>query len=496
MRRAVLLGIEGLNPELIKLWLDDLPNLKKLQKTGTWGTIESTVPPAPPHSWTCSQCGRNPGAFGFWDYSYRDEFTYTFNKRVDSRIIDRRVRCLYRILPNLGQRIAIVDMPGIWPPPRIPAGYCISNNHGQRKAKCLTWPAHLMEEISQLLGGYIQDVPESREKYFNLDREKLLKQVFQMDSQRFELVKHFIHEKKCDYVATVIPGVELISHGFFRSFDEHHRYYDKDGRFKDALKHYYAQIDKKIGEVKELLDEDTVLLVLSTYSVQRRDGQINLNEWLVQNGCMTLHKYPSRPAPLTTLAVDWSKTKCWSVGSSGQVYINLKGREAQGIVEPDDHEKLLDELSDHLKRITDENGKTMQVQVFKRDDIHFGEFVNYGPDLFVIINGSRWSFGEEVGYGAGKVHQFNEETVREAYGPQGYYCIAGSDFPSSGELNGISLLNIAPTVIDIMNLRKPYSMMPYEMETLSIPAVIRDRVVPSTPAEGEKIRSRLEALGY
>jgi len=140
MSKVVVLGLDGFNPELVKGWLDDLPNLKKLQQEGIWGKMESSVPPIAPQTWTCAQSSRNPGVFGFWDFSYRDDFSYGQPKSIDCSVRDKRVNCLHKILPMIGQKVAIINVPLSWPPPRIPGGYSISSYMTPSLDRGFTWP--------------------------------------------------------------------------------------------------------------------------------------------------------------------------------------------------------------------------------------------------------------------------------------------------------------------------------------------------------------------
>ncbi len=95
----MVLGISGLDPQLINAWLDDLPAFKKLQSTGVWGKIQSTTPPLSPVAWTCAMTGRNPGAYGFWNNHYRNKYSYGEPNSINCRIKDQRVKSLYQILP-------------------------------------------------------------------------------------------------------------------------------------------------------------------------------------------------------------------------------------------------------------------------------------------------------------------------------------------------------------------------------------------------------------
>ena len=490
MSKVVVLGLDGFNPELVKGWLDDLPNLKKLQQEGIWGKMESSVPPIAPQTWTCAQSSRNPGVFGFWDFSYRDDFSYGQPKSIDCSVRDKRVNCLHKILPMIGQKVAIINVPLSWPPPRIPGGYSISSYMTPSLDRGFTWPESLRNEVHSLVGEYIIDATEAGVNYRHMEKDRVLKRIYDMDSQRFTLLKHFISKKQCDCVFTVITGSDRMPHLFYRYFDEQHRRYDPDPRYKNALHDYYVRIDKQIGEIRDTLDGETALFVHSAHGVQRLDGRINLNEWLIQEGYMVLHEYPSELTTMMKLKVDWSKTKAWATGYTGQIYLNVKGREPQGIVDPDDYDRLLDELADKIIEIPDERGNPLKTRVFKRKEIHSGPFAEHGPDLFILFDECRWNISEMVGYGQGSIYSFDTPLGPDdgADGLYGYFFIAGPGVPASGERIGATLLDVAPTVLDVMDLE-----IPQEMEGKSI---LGEEKPARTPEDDEKVRSRLKALGY
>jgi len=488
--KVVVLGLDGFSPELVERWLEDLPNLKKLQQQGIWGTMESTVPPSTYPAWTCAQTGHNPGTFGFWDFSYRDDFSYGQPKLIDCTVRDKRVDCLYKILPILGQKVAMINAPLTWPPPRIPGGYSISSFMTPGLDRGFTWPESLKDEVYRLVGKYIIDASEPGVNYLQIEKDKVLRQIYDMDSQRFTLCKHFFVQKQCDYVFAMITGCDRMSHLFYRYLDEHHRRYDPDTRYANVLHDYYVWIDKHIGETYDVLNGDTVLFVHSAHGVQRLDGLINLNEWLIQEGYMVLHEYPSEHTPLTELKTDWSKTKAWATGNTGQIYLNVKGREPQGIVDPDDYDSFLDELADKLIQIPDEQGNSLKTRVFKRKEIHSGPFAQYGPDLFILFDEYLWNTSEMVGYGRGNLYSFDKPSGPDdgADGLNGYFCIAGPGVPASGKHTGATLLDVAPTVLDVMDLE-----IPKEMEGKSL---LGEEKPERPPEDHEKMRSRLKALGY
>ncbi len=479
MPKVVMLGVDGFNPELVDRWIDDLPNLKRIQKEGIWGKIESIIPPSAPQAWISSQCGRNPGSYGFWDYAFRNDFTYEEKESVDSQIVDARVDCLYRILPKMGQKIAMINVPVTSPPPRVPGGYCISDS---MKNSNFTWPDNLKIEIRSILGNYIFDIPNISE----IDEDTALKCIYEMDIQRFALLKHFIVKKNCDYVFVVIPGTDLVSKIFLRYYDKKHRNYTQGNKYKDVIASYYRWIDKNVGEIINIFDSNTVLFIYSAYGSNRLDGRINLNEWLIQNGYLVINKYPKKLTSLKNCDIDWAKTKCWVLGSTGRLYINLKDREPLGIVELCEYDDLLDELTKKVKDIPDERGRVMNTQVHRRDDIHFGTFAKYGPDLFISFNCCYWYVSDQIGYGKGSLYSNSIDTGHSSYG---YFCILGDSIPSKGEIEGVSVCSVAPTVIDIMGLP-----IVKNMEKPSILTLTEKKI--TSEVSKKKVISRLEALGY
>ena len=491
MSKIIVLGLDGLSPELVEKWSGELPNLSKLKQDGVWANIRCTVPPTAAQAWTSVRSGRNPGAFGFWNETYRDDFVYGEPKQADSDTAER-VDLLQKMLPKMGQRVAIVNVPASWPPKKIPAGFCVTGPDTQ-DPKNFTYPETLADEVKGLVGEYIFRLSEDGIACLQMEKDKVLEKVYAMDEQRFTLIKHFI-QKRCDHILAVIVGPERMAHNFLHYTDETHKRHDPDPKYKNALLDYYKWIDKNVGEVRESLPGDSVFIVMSAYGSQKLDGCINLNEWLIQEGYLTLSEYPAEPTISSELKVDWAKTKAWSTGSNGAIYLNVKGREAQGVVDPEDADKLLDELAEKLKAIPDENGKALNTQIFKRDDIQFGPYVKQGPDMFIYFDECRFASSDAVGYGKGKIHSTDTSKGPDyaAHSPYGYFCMAGSRITAKGKIEGVSLLNIAPTVLDVIGLP-----IPREMERPSLLAMLKEeKAAPPPPKMEDKVRSRLEALGY
>ncbi len=486
-KKVVMIGLDGLNPDLVYQWKGELPNLSKLMEEGIHGNIKSTVPPITPQAWSCILTGKNPGHFGYWDFTYRDDYSYGQSELVNSRVRDERVDTIYEILSGYNKKVAIINVPVTYPPPEIPGGYSISSFMIPNLNKQFTHPASLKKKIEKIIGQYIIDASTSDMNFRQMDKEVVLKRIYDMDKQRFKLTKYFIKEKKCDFVFTVIMGTDRMPHLFYRYFDKNHRRYTPHPKYESALKNHYKFCDESIGEILNLVDEDTAMIVTSDHSVQRLDGRINLNEWLIKEGYMKLRKRPERPTSLMQVDIDWSQTKAWATGFTGQLYLNVKGRESQGIVDSQDYERLLGELAEKLKAIIDEKGESLDTKVYRRKDIHSGEYAKFGPDLFVYFDNCYWNISELIGYDSIYSYDTPKGPDDGGHGPFGFFAMAGKGVPKRGKVSDADLLDIAPTVLHLFGVTIPQDM---EGKVLTK----KERVY--SKEDEDEIRERLSRLGY
>src|SRR6185369_2459061 len=127
--------------------------------------------------------------------------------------------------------------------------------------------------------------------------------------------------------------------------DPQHRLHEPDSSFLHAIRDYYKLVDSWLARILPLA-EDAAILVVSDHGAKRMDGAIAINEWLWQNGWLALKESPSELTKFETSMVDWSKTRAWSTGGYyGRIFLNVEGREPQGIIPKQDYEAVRDELA-------------------------------------------------------------------------------------------------------------------------------------------------------
>jgi len=97
------------------------------------------------------------------------------------------------------------------------------------------------------------------------------------------------------------------------------------------------------------------------------------------------------------LRVKWEESIAWGTGYQGQIFLNVKGREEKGVVEPDEYDNMLDQIINDLKKIPDKDGKKLDTEIVKRKDVYHGPLARFAPDLFTYFGKMHWAISPLVG---------------------------------------------------------------------------------------------------
>ncbi|TMA25368.1 MAG: hypothetical protein E6J87_22910 [Deltaproteobacteria bacterium] len=171
-------------------------------------------------------------------------------------------------------------------------------------------------------------------------------------------------------------------------------------RHAHDIERFYRDVDRELGEIRKRLPADALLVVMSDHGFQPYTRKLHLNAWLRDNGHLAL-KDGKRTGKIASDDVDWSRTRAYGLGFNG-LYLNLAGREGQGIVAPGDAAALAAELRAKLEALRDPaNGRRVVVRVDRSEDVYSAERRAEGPDLIV---------GYDRGYGASDESTLGEIT--------------------------------------------------------------------------------------
>jgi predicted AlkP superfamily phosphohydrolase/phosphomutase len=199
-------------------------------------------------------------------------------------------------------------------------------------------------------------------------------------------------------------------------------------------------------------------MVISDHGFNTFRYGVDLNRWLEENGYLKVRSEKRDQKNL--VAVDWSQTRAYALGLAG-IYLNLKGREAQGIVDPgDEATRLRREIADKLRVLTDlERGQPAIKQVYNALEVYRGPYKDEAPDLIVGYNrGYRASWETAIGQVTDRVFHDNTKAW------SGDHCIDHSLVPGVLFCNRPvaaerpRLIDIAPTVLDMFGVEVPNYM--------------------------------------
>jgi len=171
------------------------------------------------------------------------------------------------------------------------------------------------------------------------------------------------------------------------------------GDYEHMLVPIYEKADAVVGRTLESLGDDTLLLIISDHGFARFDRQVHLNSWLMQEGFLALKPgaVPSRTAGFVD--VDWTRTSVYAMGLNG-LYFNLVGREAQGVVTPEEIPELTARLQRRITKLKDpETNERMVELLYDAKAIYPGEHVEYAPD-FLVGFFPPYRMSPETGLGA------------------------------------------------------------------------------------------------
>jgi predicted AlkP superfamily phosphohydrolase/phosphomutase len=439
--RVAVIGLDCADPRLVfERWPDALPNLQRLARAGTWGALRSVDPPITVPAWSCMVSGRDPGELGIYGFRNRRDFSYEGLTVADSGAV--QVDRVWDLLGRAGRHVIVVGVPQTSPPVPVNGELVSCFLTRDTRTDPYTYPPELRDEIEALVGTYSVDVRNFRSD----DRDRILAEVYSMTSQRFELCRHLLDTRPWDFFMLVEIGLDRMHHAFWRFFDEEHPRYEPDHRYRDVIRSYYAYLDEEIGELLTRFDDETVVMVVSDHGARPMEGAICVNEWLVQEGYLVLDEKPDGPTAFRDANVDWSRTRAWGEGGYYcRLCLNVRGREPQGIVDPEDFDRLRDELAERLERLPGADGQPIGTRAFRPEEL-WHERRGIPPDLVVYFGDLGWRSNGSLGHGRHWTFE-NDTGPDDANHDRDGICIVSGPGVPAARRDNLTIYDVAPTIL-------------------------------------------------
>jgi len=487
--KILVIGLDCAAPELL-FGDESLVNFRRLMEAGSYGELESVIPPITVPAWMCMSTSQDPGSLGVYGFRNRVDHSYKNMGIVNSRSIT--ALAIWDQIAREGGKSVLIGVPPSFPPRKvngISVGCFLTPD---TKEGVFTHPPEIGQEIRNLVGEYAVDV-----KGFRTDNKDWLRdEIHEMSRKHFQVVRHFLQSAEWEYFHFVEIGLDRVHHGFWSYHDPEHVNHVPGNPHQEVIRDYYRYLDREVGSILELLDDETAVLVVSDHGARRLDGGFCVNEWLIRQGLLVLNRYPEKVTSFDKLDVNWGKTKVWSEGGYyARVFFNVKGREPQGAIDPAEYEAFRDQVKAMFEATTGPDGEPLGTLVFKPEEIYH-QVRNVAPDLIVHFGALAWRSIGGVGYP--EIHVQENDTGPDDcnHAQFGAFILASPNLPPRGKMEGVRLLDIAPTLLTVAGHEVPDSMQGRSI-------VQKDRSETKTTGESgyskedeAVVRDRLSGLGY
>jgi len=499
LSKVFVIGLDGVPLDLLENWMKQghLPRLKSLIDQGVTGKLKSTVPHTSGPAWSSFMTGKNPGKTGVYDFLYRDKNSYTF---LPNNTHTRAGKAIWDILSEEGLKVGVMNVPMTYPVSPV-NGALISGFLTPYYAKDFYYPEDLLERLEAKIGQkyYIYPLETFNDKnpqpYFGASHKMLDMQTASISF----LMEHL----DWDFLMGVFFDTDRILHQVWHYLDPTHPMRKGDaGEDKSGpVLAYFEHLDSCIGQLVDQAGPDANIVVMSDHGMGAAHNMITLNTWLLNHqlvklkgnlltrlkrllfrlgftlrtshrllALLKLEKHAEykllysadkilKKVFLSFNDVDWMRTSVYSVGRDiGPLFINMKGREPQGIVgRGEEYTRLRESIAEAARKMTDPmTGKKLARRVLFREDVYNGAYLDLAPDLIVEPS------DEDVFYG---LSDFGSNQVYEPFyrysgmhRALGMLVLHGPDFKKGERIEGAEIIDLAPTILHALDRAIPDDM--------------------------------------
>ncbi len=494
-RRMILIGLDCVPPELLfDRFRDDLPNITSLVDRGLSAPLKSTIPPITIPAWMCMMTGKDPGTLGIYGLRNRQAHDYRPLAVANARHVLEPT--IWDTVGGAGGQVILVGVPQTYPPPKI-NGVLVSSFLAPSTESIFTHPPELKEEIARITPDYMIDVPDFRSD----DRDRILADIHDMTEKRFRLFRHFLSTRDWRFAMLVEMGTDRIHHAFWRFLDETHRDHQPESPYANAILDYYRAIDTEVGQTLDLIDEETIVAIVSDHGAKRIDGGFCVNEWLIERGDLVLNQRPLTITPLQLDNIDWSRTKAWGEGGYyARIFLNVEDREPEGQIPKVDYERTRDAIAAAIESVPGPDGRTLATIAHRPDRI-YRQVRGHPPDLIVHLDDLYLRSIGSIGHGRLFIEGNDAGPDDANHAQHGVFAVAGPGIDPK-RIDEMDILDVAPTLLEQMGLG-----IPEDVQGRSVIAKVAHSSEPAaenaeetesvyTEEEQQAVEERLRSLGY
>jgi len=550
----LVVGFDGATWDVIEplIAAGRMPNVARLRAAGTWGKLRSTTPPVTFPSWTSFMTGVNPGKHGIFDFTRRKVGSYEV-EFVNSTF--RKVPTIWNRLSAHAKRICILGLPATFPPESV-NGCMVSGFDSPvatRADRSFVSPPGMFDEVERAGGFPFADFQEFRigPGWHEAASAAMLRAI----ANKRTLGMRLLEREAWDCFLLLFGESDTAAHHFWRFHDPHSPRFAAAPatEFGDTLASVYEALDAALGALWDSVPGANVMMVSDHGFGGTNCKAVALNEWLAQAGFLrrrprsvsnrslaavkrlALEIVPSLwqqrlfrmgggflasalESRVRFAGIDWGGTQAFSeeLNYFPSVWINLRGREPEGVVDPDDYDRVVDDICAASTMLTDpDTGRPIVRKAWRREEVYDGPWVVQAPDIILeyeLDGGYSYmtlpSAGRVDSALVWRIPPSDSDRgkltgMSGSHRPEGVFALAGPQVKADGYQEGARIEDAAATILSLCGIESPKE---FDGRTLSLGVDVteclgREPTTPLSergyePREEAEIAARLADLGY
>lgn len=529
--RVFVYGLDG-----VPLWFLNnarekgyIKNMSKLMDRGVYGNLIAVPPIYTPPNWTSAFTGVDPGVHGIVGF-----FTYDteYNLRYYSAS-DRKVDPVWVIASRHGRKSIVVNVPLTYPPDEID-GYMISGDerYGPPTEKHV-YPRSiysLVRDMGYLIDTLLYDLPENA-----------IKSIYDVMMRRAEVTRELM--KRIDWSLTIIVfrGTDYVLHKFLGL--ENYSGGNPEARIRFSRVPYETMefLDSEFAKFMDMLDENDTVIIMSDHGHKPRKYYFSLNAYFYNKGLLAfkskekkkmsikelrknkflrslwylltpsikkrvkklLLKFVEPDSDINPEDIDWPNTKIVSYSNYGAIKVNVKGRDREGVIGPDEYNEFVNRIINMILEDSKKGDVPIVRGVYRLKDIYRdADDPNY-PDLIAIPSdeilfrislSSRDKVKEEIRSSIDYNSPLYWEKEISGHIPEGIYIFSGPAFKSMGLGPDLVMMDIAPYILYLLNLPIPEYIQGHINTSIIKEEWLRNNPIRIAKSRRFKIKSRVRTL--
>ncbi len=544
--KIIVIGIDGGSFDVILPLVErgEIPTIASLMESGSWGELESTVPPDTAPAWVSMMTGVNPGKHGI--FFFLDNLHNNTRNGRPLGSADIKFPPLWSILSKEKKKVIFINVPFTYPPMEV-NGIVISGMFIPNSAKVVSYPPDIYTNLVNKLGEYKIDdwspeVVGAERSNIHLHYDAIIEVLSRITEKRKQATLMLLEDNDWDFSMVVFTAIDRLQHLFWE-FMEGNGNHALSSKYGKVICDGYKQIDNAIGEIVEKAGKDTTVVITSDHGFGPLKKHFFVNRWLEEIGLLKRKKnsgprkitmttpsidkiatkiFPNIPLPEWTRKlhipiprivardryemIDWENTKAY-IEQCG-ININLRGREPHGIVGPGkEFEEIVTFIQDQFSQLRDESEPSVPIAdwIKRKEDIYHGPSVAEAVDLYFSVKNRTYLENARIDV----KNKFGRPPIGSGMHRMNGIFIMSGPFCRKHDSISPRIIDITPTVLYLMGVPLVEGMDGRILEEIIDPVYLESHSMKRSRYSGDgkdglhyskededKIIDSLKGLGY